>query len=251
MVVTPDRRDQFDTQGYFILASFFSPAEIHEVATSIDSFAGEHERRLKDAGTEGISRPGEIAFTAHLAARDAGIFAFCASRKMVQLTTELIGPDVRLYWDQSVYKQPETPREFPWHQDNGYTPVEPAQYYTCWLALTDATLENGCIHVLPGSHKRGPITHTDSALGRVGYDGPDPGIPVPLRSGSMVVFSSLLLHRSGPNLSGETRKAYIMQYIPGHARSGVTGIPFDDRPWVARDGRGTPCGTTHSRRQQC
>src|SRR5437016_28203 len=162
---------------------------------------------------------------------------FCRSPRMVQLVTELIGPDVRLYWDQSVYKQPETAREFPWHQDNGYTPVEPEQYYTCWLALSDATVENGCVWIQPGSHRNGTLRHEDSPIGRVGYRGPETGIPVPLTAGSMVVFSSLLLHRSGPNVSDATRKAYVIQYIPDGARNGRTGEVFDDRMRVARGGK--------------
>ena len=237
MIVTSERREQFDERGFFVLESFFSVEEICDIATAIDSFAGDHDRRLRESGTQGISRPGEIAFTANLALKDPRIFAFCAQAKMVQLVTELIGPDVRLYWDQSVYKHPETAREFPWHQDNGYTPVIPAQYYTCWLALSDSTLENGCIRVLPGSHMQGPVEHRDSPMGRVGYDGPDPGIPVPLKSGSMAVFSSLLLHKSGPNLTDSTRKAYIIQYIPANACSGATGEPFEDRKWIAQSGK--------------
>src|SRR5690242_14115399 len=137
MILTSERRVQFEERGFFTLESFFQPEEIQEITRLIDNHAGEHERKLHEAGTQGISRPGEIAFTPHLALNDPRIFDFCAQPKMVQLVTQLIGPDVRLYWDQSVYKQPETPREFPWHQDNGYTPVIPAQYYTCWLALSD------------------------------------------------------------------------------------------------------------------
>ena len=236
MTITPKQREQFERDGYFILESFFTDAEIEDITAAIDVHARQTEEVLREKGTIGISRPGEIAFTAHLAERDAAIAAFCCHPKMVALTTELIGPDVRLYWNQSVYKAPETPREFPWHQDNGYTPVEPEQYYTCWLALTDATIENGCVWILPGSHKQGTLPHVDSPIGKVGYQGPDTGIPVPLKKGSMVVFSSLMLHRSGPNLSDGSRKAFIMQYIPAHARNGATKVAFDDRMWVAKNG---------------
>ena len=63
---------------------------------------------------------------------------------MTDLCADLLGPDVNLYWDQAVYKKPEKPRRVPWHQDNGYTYIEPQQYLTIWLALTDATEDNGC-----------------------------------------------------------------------------------------------------------
>ena len=75
------------------------------------------------------------------------------------LCADLVGPDVRLYWDQAVYKKTEKPRRVPWHQDNGYTYVEPQEYLTVWLALTDATLDNGCPEVAPGCHRLGTLAH--------------------------------------------------------------------------------------------
>src|SRR6185437_1180446 len=98
-------------------------------------------------------------FADHLAERDPAIRAFCERPEFVAITTQLLVPDADLYWNQSVFTMPETPREFPWHQDDGYTPVTTAPYLTLWLALNDATPENGCISVLPGSHKRGLIEH--------------------------------------------------------------------------------------------
>ncbi len=237
MIVTSEMRAQFDREGFFILEDFFSPEEIREITDAIDSHSEKHERELAAVGTQGISRAGQISFTSHLAERDERIAAFCRHPKLVALTRELIGPNVRLYWNQSVYKQPETPKEFPWHQDNGYTPVEPEQYYTCWLALTDSTVENGCVWVLPRSHKNGTLPHQDSPIGKVGYRGPDPGIPVPLKGGSMVVFSSLLLHRSGPNVSHGPRKAYVIQYCQDPTCLVKTGELVDDRLWIVRNGQ--------------
>ena len=72
---------------------------------------------------------------------------------------DLVGPDVRLYWDQSVYKQPDGAEPVLWHQDNGYTYVEPQAYLTCWIAITDATPENGCVSVMPGVHRDGTLAH--------------------------------------------------------------------------------------------
>ncbi len=235
-LVTPAFRSMFETDGYFTLIDFFRPDEVRELRSSIDELAARHEEKLRVWGRQGISRAGEISFAAHLSREAALVMEYCRHPRLQQLMGELIGPDVRLYWDQSVYKQPETQREFPWHQDNGYTPVVPAQYITCWLALSDATLENGCIWVLPGSHQGGPREHRSTPLGQVGYDGPEPGVPVPLRAGSMAVFSSLLLHRSGPNLSQDVRRAYVMQYIPADAHNARTGEPFTDRPLVLQGG---------------
>jgi ectoine hydroxylase-related dioxygenase (phytanoyl-CoA dioxygenase family) len=122
---------------------------------------------------------------------------------------------VRLYWDQAVYKKPERPGVFPWHQDNGYTYIEPQQYLTCWVALTDATRENGCPWVAPGLHRHGTLEHRMTRAGWQCLDADPPdATPVEAPAGSIVVFSSLTPHKTGPNRSGEVRKAYIVQFAP-------------------------------------
>ena len=117
--------------------------------------SGTRKRLREKGGTEGISRAGEIAFTAFLAEQDENIRAFVKRPEFVAIAVQMLGPDIDLYWNQSVFKGPEGTKEFPWHQDDGYTPVEPSPYLTLWLAVNDATEENGCISVLPGSHKQG------------------------------------------------------------------------------------------------
>jgi ectoine hydroxylase-related dioxygenase (phytanoyl-CoA dioxygenase family) len=115
-----------------------------------------------------------------------------------------------------VYKKPEKPRRFPWHQDNGYTFVEPQQYLTCWVALTDATTDNGCPWVAPGVHTGGTLAHDYvEPLGYECFDeppAPHAAVAAPVRKGGIVVFSSLTPHLTGPNTTDETRKAYIVQY---------------------------------------
>ncbi len=125
------------------------------------------------------------------------------------------GLDVNLYWDQAVYKKPEKPRRFPWHQDNGYAFVEPQQYLTFWVALTDATADNGCPQVARGLHRVGTLAHTYvEPLGWECLTEPDDVEVAEVGAGGVVVFSSLTPHLTGPNLSAEVRKAYILQYAP-------------------------------------
>ncbi|MAF08871.1 hypothetical protein CMK11_00315 [Candidatus Poribacteria bacterium] len=236
-MVTDAQKQQFVDRGFLIMEDLFDGDEMDAVERIVDGCVEEANAGLKVSGGAGISRPNEIVFTAFLAEKNDALREFVKGEKFVDVTTAIIGPDVRLYWNQAVYKFPETPREFPWHQDNGYTPVDPEQYYTCWVALRDATIENGCVWLLPGSHKRGTLPHTDSDLGRVGYAGDDDGLAVTLKRGSMAVFSSLLLHRSGPNVTeDDVRKGYVVQFIPSHTRSATTGEPFTDRLWVAKEG---------------
>ena len=135
----------------------------------------------------------------------------------VDLGADLIGPDVNMYWDQAVYKKPEKPRRFPWHQDNGYTFIEPQQYLTCWLALTDADrgerLPVDRAGRAPRRHARPPLRRS-ARLRVLRRTAASPRSPAPVRAGSAFVFSSLTPHTTGPNLTDAVRKAYILQYAP-------------------------------------
>jgi len=239
-MITSAQRQKLEQDGFFVLPNVFTRAEMAELGRSIES----HHRRtiewVRDHGdVSGISRPDEITFTCHLAEQDPVIRAFCLRPELVALTTELVGDDVDLYWNQSVFKEPEAKREFPWHQDDGYTPVDPSPYLTLWLALNDATPENGCISVLPGRHKLGLLPHRQTDLGLVCYevDAPDQGVYVPVSCGSMAVMYSLVPHKSGPNLSNGSRNAFIIQYCAAGTRHAITGKLLDDRIPVARGGR--------------
>jgi ectoine hydroxylase-related dioxygenase (phytanoyl-CoA dioxygenase family) len=128
------------------------------------------------------------------------------------LGRDLLGPAVRLYWDQAVYKKPGTEAPFPWHQDNGYGFVEPQCYMTCWIALTDATKESGCPWVVPEIHRMGTLEHWTTPLGYRCLDENPPGAePIEAPAGSIVVFTSLTPHATGANRTQGVRKAYIVQ----------------------------------------
>jgi len=207
--VTPEQAGQYDKSGFFVLEDALGPAEVDALIGAIDPF----EERL-EGGRFFIARADEITFTTHLVAQSPLLQEFTRSALLTDVCADLIGPDVRLYWDQAVYKKPGTASPFPWHQDNGYAFVEPQQYLTCWVALTDATEENGCPWVVPGLHRGGTLAHEYSDNGFVCLHDPDDAVAVPARAGSIVLFSSLTPHSTGPNRTDDVRKAYIVQYAP-------------------------------------
>jgi len=219
--VTPEQARAYDEQGFFVLEDALDPATLARVVAEIDPWERKVEdflRGLPDRKAF-IARADEITFTTHLVQRSPELRTFVASGPLADLAHDLVGPDVRLYWDQAVYKKPDTAAPFPWHQDNGYAYLEPQAYLTCWIALTDATEENGCPHVAPGVHRHGTLRHRLGELGFVCHEGtPEGAIAVPARAGSIVVFSSLTPHATGPNRSSDVRKAYIVQYAPDGAR---------------------------------
>ena len=198
-----------------------------ELAILIEAIDELEEREVKTVlsfeGGEAITfATNQITFACNIAAQNPILKTFTKNTLMRDLMHDLIGPDVRLYWDQAVYKKPRHVADFAWHQDNGYTYTEPQDYVTCWLALTDADASNGCPWILPGLHRNGTFAHDQSKEGLVisGLDHDsivDRAICTPAKAGDMVIFSSLTPHMTGPNLTNDTRKAYIIQYMSDDA----------------------------------
>jgi ectoine hydroxylase-related dioxygenase (phytanoyl-CoA dioxygenase family) len=85
------------------------------------------------------------------------------------------------------------------------------------VALTDATESNGCPWVVPNVHRQGTLQHRLTERGWECLDDPSAAVPVPARAGSIVVFSSLTPHATGPNRTDHVRKAYIVQFAPDGA----------------------------------
>ena len=218
-VITGTQARRYDEDGFFMLEDALGRDEVDALTAAIDPFEERQTAALREleGGRFFIARADEITFTTHLVQESAPLRAFTRSPLLTGLCADLLGPDVRLYWDQAVYKKPGTESPFPWHQDNGYAFVEPQQYLTCWVALTDATEDNGCPWVVPGLHRRGTLAHEYSDIGFVCLRDPAEAVAVPARAGSIVVFSSLTPHSTGPNRTDGTRKAYIVQYTPAGA----------------------------------
>ncbi len=247
--VSAEQARKFNDDGFFVLEDAIDQATLDGLIAEIDPVEAKEEQILRDkyGGKKLIARAGEITFTIQLAIRLPAVRAFVCGPIFQDLGHDLIGPDVRLYWDMSVYKKPGTTAAFPWHQDNGYTFVDPQQYLTCWIALVDATVENGCPWALPGAHKRGTYTHKATKVGLACIEGePEGRVPIPLRAGSMAVMSSLAPHWTGPNISGGVRKGLVAEFIPDGSvsvrkaddgslvRTPLTGA---QNMWVLRNGQ--------------
>jgi phytanoyl-CoA hydroxylase len=221
-VLTDEQVSAYDDQGFFVLEGALDAATVAAVVAEIDPIEAEVEAMLRETTEDGkvfIYRAGEITFTTHLVAKSAALRDLVSRPPLRDIAVDLLGPEVRLYWDQAVYKKPGTESPFPWHQDNGYTFVLPQQYLTCWIALDDVTEDNGCPWVVPGLHRQGTLAHRSSDLGFVCLDEAPDAVPVPAPAGSVVVFSSLTPHCTGANRTSEVRRAYIVQYAPDGART--------------------------------
>jgi len=241
--ISAEQAKAFDEQGFFVLPDVLSAGELERTRAEIDEFEAGTEEFLRSRKNERamISEAGAITFTTHLVTRSGALRALAAAPVFADLCHDLIGRDARLYWDQAVYKKPEKPRRFPWHQDNGYVFVRPQAYLTCWIALVDATIANGCPQVVPGLHRQGTLRHTYvHPLGFECISGePDGAVAAEVPAGGAVVFSSLTPHLTGPNTTNEVRKAYILQYAPSGAMiqrgDADAGPPESEEPADAAD----------------
>lgn len=218
-IVTPEQARAYDEEGGFILPDAFDADTVSKVVADLDPIEARTTEFLRglDGGKMFIAQADAITFSVHCVLESPLLKEFVSGPVFQGLCHDLIGPRSRLYWDQAVYKKPEPDREFPWHQDNGYTYIEPQAYLTCWVALTDADEENGCPWIVPGLHHRGTLFHSMTDLGWRCLEDAPTAKPLPVRAGSIAVFSSLTPHRTGPNRTHDVRKSYIVQFAPDGA----------------------------------
>ncbi len=135
------------------------------------------------------------------------------------ILTEAIGPDVDCFLSQFIFKNPGAWGQ-PWHQDSYYFPFEPARpVVAMWLAVTEATLDNGCLHVLPGSQTEPVHAHVadrrpGALYGYVEIVDHDMSASEPclLEPGDLLVFDSHLMHRSTDNASNDMRAAMVWHF---------------------------------------
>jgi len=237
--ITQEQIDSYCERGFFVIEDAYDPDAVARMTAEIDPIQKRINTML-DRRTSG-DKPG-FTIASNLVLRSPWLRQVCSTGVITDVATDLLGQQVRLYWEQAVYKSPAHSQAFAWHQDNGKTFIEPQQYITCWIALTDATEENGCLAVAPGLHKRGTLRHWPGEHGWVCLDeDPAETVSVPLAAGSMAVFSSVTTHMTYPNRSGSTRKAYVVQYIPdgavavSHDEDGAlttTAQDLDDRQFL-------------------
>ena len=140
---------------------------------------------------------------------------------------DLVGPDM-LAWSTVLFiKEPYDPAFVSWHQDATYWGIEPHEGVSAWVALTPSTLQNGCMRMVPGSHRAPVRPHKDTfgdhnilTRGQAIEDIDESAtIPVELQPGQMSLHHVRTIHGSLPNQSDERRIGFVIQaYIPPHAR---------------------------------
>lgn len=239
--LTPSLRDQYQALGFLSYAHFLSKDAIQNVKQSLIDIAErdtlppevqlqfEHEARgqIDHLTTqERMDYVRKFMIFAHL---DQRIQNVMNDPDLLAIVRELLQGEPEMFQDMALLKPPGIGREKPWHQDHAYFNLpEGTPVVGVWIALDDATPENGCMHFIPGGHHHGPIPHfnrrdwqicDDDILNRKGI------VATPLPAGGVLVFDGLTPHGTPSNRSQQRRWALQFHYV----KQGTPRITTEER----------------------
>jgi len=158
-----------------------------------------------------------------LLAHDLRFLEIARTPEILEMVEQLIGPDFAL-WNSSLFAKPaHDGQRTPWHQDGQYWPIRPLATCTVWIALDDSTTENGCLRVIPGSHRERRLcghrtvdaddVTLNQELLESEYD-PARAADIVLEAGQMSLHDVYLLHGSEANDSQRPRRGMTLRYMP-------------------------------------
>lgn len=228
-ILTQDEIDQFHRDGYVTLRGVVCEEELAAIEPEFELFirgavpgmgrdfcdmSGPYDRKFEDFALVNAVLPRRY----RPEIRD-NVYEL----RTASIARQLIGETATLDYDQFLAKRPAKPDAvFTWHQDLGYWPTGTPDTITatCSLALDDADNENGCLRVVPGSHKRGLRPHRplmadrdESHILSVELTDEDPVTELPLKRGDITVHDEMIIHGSGGNNSRDRwRRTYITAY---------------------------------------
>ncbi len=219
-MVTPEHLRQYKREGYTICQRVVEPALLEEMTEHINNFVAATKETIRP---EHLDRPHGW---------DKRFLDFCATPSILDQVEQFIGPNIVLFASHLICKMKGDGLEVPWHQDAIYWPLEPMNVITLWLAIDDSTVENGCMKVIPGTHKLGPLQHGNDpdAAHKVLHLRLEPElldeskvVNCVLKRGDASFHAPYTVHGSTPNTSPYRRCGYTMRYMPVETKLIRTG----------------------------
>jgi hypothetical protein len=248
--LTPQEVARYHQEGYLVPSYRLPSAQLEQLRQGLDRLIqdnpGVRPEKLVSAHIEGDNGEGVRG--------SSGFLDLARDPALVDMVSQVIGDDVILWGCQVFCKPGGDGYETPWHQDGHYWPIRPLANCTVWVALDDSTPENGCLRVIPGSH-RDRRTHQhlmedreDLVLSqRTADDAFDAATArdVILEAGQMSMHDIYMIHGANANRSPRRRAGVAIRYMPGtsvfhrdlNPAGGRSGIPvmFAKRPlWLLR-----------------
>ncbi|MET9273061.1 phytanoyl-CoA dioxygenase family protein [Kribbella sp. NPDC003557] len=239
--VTDELIESYRRDGFVVLDQALSPGQVTDLHTAAEQLC---RGDLGAVGGVPAARPTDAEPTDDVLRRflcihhphkvsDAALAALHAP-SVVEALTALIGPNVKAM-QSMLFIKPEGKPGQAWHQDEFFIPTRDRSLTAAWIALDDATVENGCLWVLPGSHQRGVI-YPDREQDDLRFDctveafdfpySDDDAVPVEVPAGSAVIFNGYLLHRSLPN----TGRHGLRRALANHYMSAESLLPWQSVP---------------------
>lgn len=249
--MTTTLKTDFERDGYVILDGALSRPEVDDlVKEAVRICRG--ERGAIDGAV--AARPGETDddvlrrfLCVHYPHKLSDLMlATMRHPSIVSALTEVIGDNVKSMQSMLFVKAEGKPGQA-WHQDEMFIPTRDRSLAAAWIALDDATTENGCLWVLPGSHRRGVIypnrehddPRYDCTVASYGFPyAESDAVPVEIKAGSVLLFNGYLLHKSLPNTGRHGyRRALVYHYMSAESLL-PWAIPPDSKSvgqWDTRD----------------
>jgi ectoine hydroxylase-related dioxygenase (phytanoyl-CoA dioxygenase family) len=254
-ILTQEQVDRFHADGYLKFQQVISEEQLARLQAALDQVIDAEREREDDAGLPpefryGHDRKGQDRASSGRDARAIHQFVniwkvrpeyaeTIHNRLITGAVRDLMrATGIRLWHDQVISKPPGDNKKFAFHHDFYFWPLDRPTMVTCWLALDDATVANGCMHVIPGSHRdpryqpagcdlseenflspqpRGP-GEPESLYDAVrGWDA-DRATPVELKAGECMFHHCLNYHMTPENYTDRQRRAFVMIYMPDGTR---------------------------------
>lgn len=225
MSSTPDARsaalEQYERDGYTIFRDVIDQDLIAETADHVAWLGRQHPE----------VRPEQLG---HTFLRDDPFWVrLIGDERLLDLAELFVGPDIALFASHYISKPPYSGQQVLWHQDGAFWPLEPVKVVTLWLAVDHSTPENGCVRLIPGSHKRDLAairdnTEVENVLGAEMAAEVDESeaVDMVLAPGDVEVHHPNIVHGSNANTSPHRRCGLTIRYIPTSTR--ITG---DEQPY--------------------
>ena len=211
--------EQWVERGFVRVVDVFAPDEAARCRTKFDAL--EREIAPETAEVRILDRHLDVDFVWRLATHP----------RVLDAVEAILGPDVLLLASNFFCKYPAEERGerfVAWHQDVTYWGLEPPRAITAWIAIDDADEENGCMQVIPGSHRLGILEHGKSAragnLLSINQEVPEGlidelrAVTLPLRAGQMSLHDGMLRHGSHPNRSTRRRCGLAVRFTTPDVR---------------------------------
>ena len=225
-MLSPAEIERYDRDGYLVVEHVVAPEQIVALRQMADDWV-EASRDVEVNGDVFDLEPGhsrdrpQVRRIKNPAALNEVYDSVMRSAAILDLVEQLIGPDIRFQGTKLNMKSAGVGSPVEWHQDWGFYPHTNDDLLAVGVVIDDMTVDNGCLLVMPGSHKGPVLDHHANAMfvGSVAPGLIDVAgcVPIEASAGSITIHHARMLHGSAPNTSGRPRRLFLVEYICGDA----------------------------------